>query len=114
MLVKVKPTSPGRRQVIALTRTIMADPSIFILDEFTSGLDVLTEARLLEALDRILGGRTRIIIAHRLGMVRRADQIVVMEAGRVVEQGDHDSLMRQGGTYARMQAESRRLRVTAA
>jgi len=106
--------SPGQRQVIALTRTIMADPSIFILDEFTSGLDVLTEARLLEALDRILGGRTRIIIAHRLGMVRRADQIVVMEAGRVVEQGDHDSLMRQGGTYAQMQAESRRLRVTAA
>jgi ABC-type multidrug transport system fused ATPase/permease subunit len=106
--------SPGQRQVIALTRTIMADPSIFILDEFTSGLDVLTEARLLGALDRILAGRTRIIIAHRLGMVRRADHIVVMEAGRIVEQGDHDSLMEQGGAYARLEHESRRLRVEAA
>jgi ABC-type multidrug transport system fused ATPase/permease subunit len=106
--------SPGQRQVIALARTVLADPSIFILDEFTSGLDVLTEARLLEALDRILAGRTRIVIAHRLGMVRRADRIVVMEAGRVVEQGDHESLMQRGGPYARLQEESRRLRVEAA
>ena len=106
--------SPGQRQVIALARTVLADPSIFILDEFTSGLDVLTEARLLGALDRILAGRTRIVIAHRLGMVRRADHIVVMEAGRVVEQGDHDSLMQRGGAYARLQEESRRLRVESA
>jgi ABC-type multidrug transport system fused ATPase/permease subunit len=106
--------SPGQRQVVALTRTIMADPSTFILDEFTSGLDVLTEARLLEALDRMLADRTRIVIAHRLGMVKRADHIVVMDAGRAVEQGNHESLMRQGGTYARMQEESRRLHVTAA
>jgi ABC-type multidrug transport system fused ATPase/permease subunit len=106
--------SAGQRQVIALARTILANPSIFILDEFTSGLDVLTEARLLEALDRILAGRTRIVIAHRLGMVRRADRIVVMEAGRVVEQGDHESLMQRGGPYARLQEESRRLRVEAA
>jgi ABC-type multidrug transport system fused ATPase/permease subunit len=106
--------SPGQRQVIALARTVLADPSIFVLDEFTSGLDVLTEARLLEALDRILAGRTRIVIAHRLGMVRRADHIVVMEAGRVVEQGDHESLMQRGGAYARMQKESRRLRVESA
>jgi ABC-type multidrug transport system fused ATPase/permease subunit len=106
--------SPGQRQVISLARTIMADPSIFILDEFTSGLDVLTEARLLEALDRMLAGRTRIVIAHRLSMVKRADHIVVIEAGRVVEQGDHEGLMRKGGEYARLQEESRRLRVEAA
>lgn len=100
--------SPGQRQVIALARTILAKPSIFILDEFTSGLDVLTEARLLAALDRLLAGRTRIVIAHRLGMVKRADRIVVLDAGRVVEEGDHDSLMRRGGAYARLQEESRR------
>ena len=104
----------GQRQVIALARTILVQPSIFILDEFTSGLDVLTEARLLEALDRLLRGRTRIVIAHRLGMVRRADHIVVMEGGRAVEQGNHESLMRRDGAYARLQNASRRLRVTGA
>ena len=104
--------SAGQRQVIALARTVMAQPAIFVLDEFTSGLDVLTEARLLEALDRLLSGRTRIVIAHRLGMVRRADQIVVMEAGRVVEHGDHDTLMARGGPYARLLDESQRRRVT--
>ena len=104
--------SAGQRQVIALARTVMAQPSIFVLDEFTSGLDVLTEAHLLEALDRLLSGRTRIVIAHRLGMVRRADQIVVMEAGRVVEHGDHDTLMAHGGPYARLLDESQRRRVT--
>ena len=104
--------SAGQRQVIALARTVMAQPAIFVLDEFTSGLDVLTEARLLEALDRLLSGRTRIVIAHRLGMVRRADQIVVMEAGRVVEHGDHDTLMARGGAYARLLDESQRRRIT--
>ena len=103
--------SPGQRQVVALARTILADPSIFILDEFTSGLDVLTEARLLAALDRMLEGRTRIVIAHRMGMVERADHIVVMEAGRAVEEGDHESLLRRGGRYAEIQEEARRLRV---
>jgi ABC-type multidrug transport system fused ATPase/permease subunit len=104
--------SAGQRQVIALARTVMAQPAIFVLDEFTSGLDVLTEAHLLQALDRLLSGRTRIVIAHRLGMVRRADQIVVMEAGRVVEHGDHDTLMARGGPYARLLDESQRRRVT--
>jgi ABC-type multidrug transport system fused ATPase/permease subunit len=96
--------SAGQRQVIALARTILADPSIFILDEFTSGLDTLTEARLLDALDHMLEGRTRIVIAHRLGMVRRADHIVVMEDGRVIEEGDHATLMARGGAYAGMEA----------
>jgi ABC-type multidrug transport system fused ATPase/permease subunit len=103
--------SAGQRQVIALARTILADPSIFILDEFTSGLDVLIEARLLVALDRILAGRTRIVIAHRLSMVKRADHVVVMDGGRAVEQGDHESLMERGGAYSRIQNESRRLQL---
>jgi ATP-binding cassette subfamily B protein len=106
--------SPGQRQVIGLARTILADPSVFILDEFTSGLDVLTEARLLDALDRILTGRTRIVIAHRLGMVRRADHIVVIEAGCVLEQGSHEALMRRGGAYARLQEEAQRLPIPGA
>jgi ABC-type multidrug transport system fused ATPase/permease subunit len=96
--------SAGQRQVIALARTVLADPSIFILDEFTSGLDPLTEARLLDALDHMLEGRTRIVIAHRLGMVRRADHIMVMEDGRVIEEGNHATLMARGGAYAGMEA----------
>ena len=103
--------SAGQRQVVALARTVMTRPSIFVLDEFTSGLDVVSEARLLEALDRLLTGRTRIVIAHRLGTVRRADQIVVMEAGRVVEAGDHDTLVARGAAYARLLDESRLRRV---
>ena len=103
--------SAGQRQVVALARTVMTRPSIFVLDEFTSGLDVVSEARLLEALDRLLTGRTRIVIAHRLGTVRRADQIVVMEAGRVVEAGDHDTLVARGTAYARLLDESRLRRV---
>jgi ABC-type multidrug transport system fused ATPase/permease subunit len=105
--------SPGQRQVVALARTILGDPQIFILDEFTSGLDVMTEAGVLAALEHRLAGRTRIVIAHRLGMVRRADHIVVLEHGRVVEQGDHESLMRAGGVYASLQNESRKLRIKA-
>lgn len=97
--------SDGQRQVIALARTVLANPSIFILDEFTSGLDVLTEARLLDALDRLLAGRTRIVIAHRPGMVKRADHIVVLESGRVTQQGDHENLMTQVGPYAALQEQ---------
>jgi ATP-binding cassette subfamily B protein len=105
--------SPGQRQVVALARTILGDPEIFILDEFTSGLDVMTEVGLLAALEHRLAGRTRIVIAHRLGMVRRADHIVVLEHGHVVEQGNHESLMRFGGVYASLQNESRKLRIKA-
>lgn len=87
---------------------------MFILDEFTSGLDVVTEARLLDGLEALLEGRTRIVIAHRLRMVERADHVVVLAGGRVVEQGTHAGLLAATGAYARLWGESRRLRLSAA
>ena len=106
--------SPGQLQVIALARTVLSRASIFILDEFTSGVDVLTEARLLDGLERLLEGRTRIVIAHRLHMVERADHVVVVDDGRVLEQGTHASLLATDGAYARLWGEARRLRPKAA
>ena len=106
--------SPGQLQVIALARTVLSGASIFILDEFTSGVDVLTEARLLDGLERLLEGRTRIVIAHRLHMVERADHVVVVDDGRVVEQGTHASLLTTDGAYASLWGETRRLRPKAA
>jgi ATP-binding cassette subfamily B protein len=106
--------SPGQLQVIALARTVLSGASIFILDEFTSGLDVVTEARLLDGLEALLEGRTRIVIAHRLRMVERADHVVVLDDGRVVEQGTHAGLLAAPGAYARLWGESRRLRLSAA
>ena len=106
--------SPGQLQVIALARTVLSGASIFILDEFTSGVDVLTEARLLDGLERLLEGRTRIVIAHRLHMVERADHVVVVDDGRVVEQGTHASLLATDGAYASLWGETRRLRPKAA
>ena len=106
--------SPGQLQVIALARTVLSGASVFILDEFTSGVDVLTEARLLDGLERLLEGRTRIVIAHRLHMVERADHVVVVDDGRVVEQGTHASLLVTDGAYASLWGETRRLRPKAA
>jgi ABC-type multidrug transport system fused ATPase/permease subunit len=106
--------SPGQLQVIALARTVLSGASIFILDEFTSGVDVLTEARLLDGLERLLEGRTRIVIAHRLHMVERADLVVVVDDGRVVEQDTHASLLATDGAYASLWGETRRLRPKAA
>jgi len=92
--------SGGEKQRIAIARTILRNPPVLVLDEATSALDTQTERAVQEALDLLAEGRTTIAIAHRLSTVRDADQIVVLDAGRIVEQGTHDELLELGGRYA--------------
>jgi ATP-binding cassette, subfamily B, bacterial len=94
--------SSGERQLIALARAFVASPRVLVLDEATSNLDLLSEVRVEAALDRLLEGRTAILIAHRLSTAMRADRIVVVYGGRIVEQGSHDELVSAGGRYAKM------------
>jgi subfamily B ATP-binding cassette protein MsbA len=96
--------SGGQRQRIAIARAILKDAPILLLDEATSALDAGAEARVQEALDRLSQGRTTLVIAHRLSTVRSADRIYVLKDGEVVETGDHDGLMAQGGLYAELSA----------
>jgi len=96
--------SGGERQRIAIARAVLRDPRILILDEATSALDSHSEAMIEQALDRLLPGRTTLIIAHRLSTVRRANKVLFVEAGSVVEIGTHDELLAKGGAYARLHA----------
>jgi len=91
--------SVGQRQLICIARALLVDPRILILDEATSSVDTITEALIQEALERLLSGRTAIIIAHRLSTVRNADRIYVMDEGQIVQQGSHEALLEQGGLY---------------
>jgi ATP-binding cassette subfamily B protein len=92
--------SVGQRQLICFARALLADPRILILDEATSSIDSQTESRLQAALRVLLAGRTSFVVAHRLSTIRHADQVLVLDHGRIVERGCHDELLRQGGVYA--------------
>jgi putative ABC transport system ATP-binding protein len=96
--------SAGERQLVALARAYLADPDLLVLDEATSAVDPSTEVRLQRALEGLTRGRTSVAIAHRLSTAEAADEVVVVDQGRIVERGPHRVLVQQGGVYAALHA----------
>ena len=94
--------SGGQRQRIAIARAILKDAPILLLDEATSALDTESEQHVQAALDTLMQNRTSIVIAHRLSTIENADRIMVMEQGKIVEAGTHDTLIKQNGNYAKL------------
>ncbi len=94
--------SLGQRQLICFARALVVDPAVLILDEATSAVDSLTELRIQHSLTRLLSNRTSIVIAHRLSTIRSADEIVVLDQGRIVQRGRHRDLVTQEGSYRKL------------
>ena len=94
--------STGEKQLISFARAVLANPRIFVLDEATASIDTRTEALIQEAISTMLTGRTSFLIAHRLSTIRKADMILVVRAGKIIEQGTHRELMDLGGYYAQL------------
>jgi ATP-binding cassette subfamily B protein len=94
--------SMGQRQLVALARVVLKDPAILILDEATASVDPFTEAQIQEGLETVMKNRTSIVIAHRLSTVRHADRIVVIQKGRIIEEGTHQELLARRGHYAEL------------
>ena len=91
--------SAGQRQLLAIARAAIADPSVLILDEATSSIDTRTEKIVQDGMDRLMAGRTTFVIAHRLSTIRNSDVICVLDAGRIIEQGNHETLLEKKGKY---------------
>ncbi|MDP6448271.1 MAG: ATP-binding cassette domain-containing protein, partial [Pirellulaceae bacterium] len=94
--------STGQKQLVSLARAILADPRIFVLDEATSSVDTHTESLIEKGVQEVLGDRISFVIAHRLSTIRRADRILVIDDGRIVEDGEHGELLRAGSRYAQL------------
>ena len=94
--------SQGQRQLICIARVMLCDPPMLILDEATSSIDTRTELRVQKAFAEMMKGRTSFIVAHRLSTIKEADVILVMKDGNIIEQGDHNSLMKAGGFYSNL------------
>ena len=94
--------STGEKQLISFARAVIADPRILILDEATASVDTLTEQQIQNAIDKVIAGRTSVVIAHRLSTVRNADIILVVKDGKIIERGKHDDLIKAGGYYCRL------------
>ena len=94
--------SQGQKQLLTIARAMLSDPKILILDEATSNVDTMTEQRIQKAFLKMMEGRTSFIIAHRLSTIREADLILVMDKGRIIEQGTHNELLAKNGFYTKL------------